>query len=73
MTLEGKHLVARRPDAADRRRNVIELTDVGKKTLRRATHASDQAEQRLLAQLDDAEAAQLRGLLRRIAKARSVV
>ena len=65
--LEGKDLVARRPDAADRRRNVIELTAVGRKTLRRATQASDQAEQRLLAQLNETDAAQLRSLLRRIA------
>jgi DNA-binding MarR family transcriptional regulator len=64
--LEGKDLVARRPDPADRRRNVIELTDTGRKTLRRATHASDQAEQRLLTQLDDAERDQLRSLLRRV-------
>jgi DNA-binding MarR family transcriptional regulator len=64
--LESKDLVARRPDPADRRRNVIELTDTGRRTLRRATHASDQAEQRLLIQLDDAERDQLRSLLRRV-------
>jgi DNA-binding MarR family transcriptional regulator len=64
--LERKDLVARRPDLADRRRNVIELTDTGRKTLRRATHASDQAEQRLLTQLEDAERDQLRSLLRRV-------
>jgi DNA-binding MarR family transcriptional regulator len=65
--LEDKGLVARRPDAEDRRRNVIELTNSGRKTLRQATRASDQAEQRLLAELDEAESTQLRGLLRRIA------
>ena len=65
--LESKDLVARRPDAADRRRNVVELTAAGRNTLRRATRASDQAEQRLLADLDEAEAAQLRSLLRRVA------
>jgi DNA-binding MarR family transcriptional regulator len=64
--LESKDLVARRPDPADRRRNVIELTDTGRRTLRRATHASDRAEQRLLTQLDDAERDQLRSLLRRV-------
>jgi DNA-binding MarR family transcriptional regulator len=68
--LEGKSLVARRPDAADRRRNVIELTATGRRTLRRATKASDQAEQRLLADFDEAEAAQLRSLLSRIATTR---
>lgn len=65
--LEAKDLVSRRPDAADRRRNVIELTATGATTLRRATRASDQAEQRLLAGLDEAEAAQFRSLLRRVA------
>lgn len=65
--LEAKDLVARRPDAADRRRNVIQLTATGAKTLRRATRASDKAEQRLLAGLDAADAAQLRSLLRRVA------
>ena len=65
--LESKELVARRPDAADRRRNVIELTDTGAKTLRDATRASNHAEQRLLADLTKDEAAQLRNLLSRIA------
>jgi DNA-binding MarR family transcriptional regulator len=65
--LEGKGLAARRPDDADRRRNVIELTAAGRATLRRATRAGEKAEQRLLAGLDKDEAAQLRSLLRRIA------
>ena len=65
--LENKELVVRRADAEDRRRNVIALTGSGRKTLRQAARASDQAEQRLLAELDEAESAQLRGLLRRIA------
>jgi DNA-binding MarR family transcriptional regulator len=65
--LEDKGLVARRPDDADRRRNVVELTSAGRATLRRATKAGDKAEARLLAGLDDAEAAQLRSLLRRVA------
>src|SRR4051795_8740796 len=43
--LENKGFVARRPDAEDRRRNVIALTDSGRKTLQQATRASDQAEQ----------------------------
>lgn len=66
--LEGKGLVARRPDPADRRRNVIALTGAGRKTLRRATRASDEAEGRLLDGLDEVEAAQLRALLGRIAR-----
>jgi DNA-binding MarR family transcriptional regulator len=65
--LEAKGLVERRPDEADRRRNVVELTDAGRKALRRATAASDKAEARLLAGLDDGEAVQLRSLLRRVA------
>ena len=65
--LEDKGLVARRPDAGDRRRNVIELTKAGEATLARATRASDAAEQQLLAGLSDEEATQLRDLLSRIA------
>lgn len=65
--LENKGLVVRRADAEDRRRNVIALTGSGRNTLRQAARASDQAEQRLLAELDEAESAQLRDLLRRIA------
>jgi DNA-binding MarR family transcriptional regulator len=67
--LEARQLVARRPDPEDRRRNVTELTTAGRRTLRTATRASDQAERRLLAPLDPAEATQLRDLLRRIAQA----
>lgn len=65
--LERKALVARRPDATDRRRNVVELTDLGRKVLDDATRASDKAEQQLLAALGKADAARLRELLRRIA------
>ena len=66
-TLEGKGLVARRPDLQDRRRNVVELTDSGRTTLASAGRASDEAERRLLAGLDEAEAAELRRLLTRLA------
>ena len=65
-SLEGKALVARRPDAEDRRRNVVVLTDAGRAKLLEATKASDAAERELLAPLDDREAAQLRALLKRI-------
>jgi DNA-binding MarR family transcriptional regulator len=64
--LEDKGLVARRADAADRRRNVVELTDTGLETLRRGSRASDEAERRLLAPLNPKEAAQIQKLLRRI-------
>jgi DNA-binding MarR family transcriptional regulator len=70
-SLERKDLVARRPDAGDRRRNVILLTDAGQATLQAATAASDAAERELLAELDDREATQLRELLNRITSPRA--
>lgn len=65
-TLEHKDLVIRRPHTDDRRRNVVDLTPAGRTTLKRAIRASDRAEQQLLAELDDLEAAQLRSLLGRV-------
>jgi DNA-binding MarR family transcriptional regulator len=70
-SLEGKDLVARRPDAGDRRRNVVVLTDAGQAKLRQATKASDAAERELLGELDDREAALLRELLQRVAFGRA--
>lgn len=61
--LEAKGLVARHPHAGDRRRNVVELTPAGKRTLRAATEASDAAEQRFLAPLTEPAARQLRAAL----------
>jgi DNA-binding MarR family transcriptional regulator len=69
--LEAKGLVARRPDTGDRRRNVLELTAHGRTALARALRASDEAERQLLAGPDDAESAQLRTLLARLAQDRS--
>jgi DNA-binding MarR family transcriptional regulator len=69
--LEAKGLVARRADAGDRRRNVLELTGDGQTVLVRAVSASDEAERQLLAELDDAESAQLRTLLTRLSRDRS--
>ncbi|MDA8359394.1 MAG: MarR family transcriptional regulator [Actinomycetota bacterium] len=65
--LEAKGLVARRADAGDRRRNVLELTRDGQAALVQAVRASDEAERQLLADLNDAESAQLRTLLTRLA------
>jgi DNA-binding MarR family transcriptional regulator len=64
--LEAKGILARRPDADDRRRNVVELTAAGRRALGRATAASDAAEADLLAPLSAAEGEQLRDLLARI-------
>lgn len=64
--LEARGLVARRPDPADRRRNVVEVTDLGRSTLEGATRASDEAEAELLAGLGKADAARLRELLARV-------
>ncbi len=64
--LEAKGMIARRPDADDRRRNVVELTPAGQDLLRRATAASDAAEAELLAPLSPEESEQLRELLTRV-------
>jgi DNA-binding MarR family transcriptional regulator len=65
-TLEAKGLVARRPHADDRRRNVVELTERGQDTLRRGIEASDGAERTLLAPLSPQAAQQLRHSLQTI-------
>lgn len=65
-TLERKGLVSRHPHATDRRRNVVELTETGQDTLRRALKASDEAERELLAPLSAEAAAQFRAALHKI-------
>jgi len=64
--LESKGLVSRHPHADDRRRNVVELTEAGQDTLRRATEASDDAEREFLALLSPQAARQLRDSLQTI-------
>lgn len=64
--LEGKGLLARQPDPADRRRNVVVLTNAGRRALKDAKTASDRAERELLADLSPQEAGQLRALLARV-------
>ena len=64
--LEGKGLVTRHPDAADRRRNVVELTPAGRETLREATRASEAAERRYLAPLSGPATRQLIAALQAI-------
>ncbi len=65
-TLERKGLVTRHPDADDRRRNVVALTDTGRDVLRQATKASDEAESALLSPLSAAAADDLRTALQQI-------
>jgi DNA-binding MarR family transcriptional regulator len=65
-TLEGKGLVSRHPDADDRRRNVVELTEAGRDILQRAVKAGDDAERALLAPLSPQAARQLRDSLQAI-------
>lgn len=64
--LEGKGLVARRPDANDRRRNVVELTATGRDTVHKATRAAHEAERQFLAALTQPAADQLRRALKRL-------
>ncbi len=64
-TLERKGLVTRHPDARDRRRNVVDLTDAGRDVLRDARRASDAAESAFLAPLSAAAADDLRSALQR--------
>jgi DNA-binding MarR family transcriptional regulator len=62
--LEAKGLVARRPQESDRRRNVVELTEAGRETVRRAGQAAAQAEREFLAPLTPDAAAQFVEALR---------
>nr|WP_225954432.1 MarR family transcriptional regulator [Kibdelosporangium phytohabitans] len=65
--LETKELVSRHPHEEDRRRNVVELTEAGRETLRLATAASDEAERKLLEPLGSrVDAQHLRNALRTI-------
>ncbi|GAB3450681.1 MarR family winged helix-turn-helix transcriptional regulator [Actinophytocola sediminis] len=63
-TLEAKGLVSRHPDAEDRRRNVVELTESGQDTLRLATEASGAAERAFLGPLTPQAVRSLRNSLR---------
>jgi DNA-binding MarR family transcriptional regulator len=64
--LEEKGLVSRHPHADDRRRNVVELTEAGRDTVKRATVASEHAEAALLASLTPQEGERLRDALQAI-------
>jgi DNA-binding MarR family transcriptional regulator len=64
--LQVKGLVSRQPHAEDRRRNVVEVTDAGQDTLRRAVAATDEAERTLLAPLSRQDGEHLRDFLQAI-------
>lgn len=62
--LQLKGLVQRLPDLDDRRKNVVELTDGGRRAVRQAAEAVEQAERDFLDPLSAAEAAQFKKILR---------
>jgi DNA-binding MarR family transcriptional regulator len=64
--LERKHLVERRPDPADRRRNLVHLTATGRRILDEGSRAASEAEEAFLSALDPGEAEQLRSMLQRV-------
>lgn len=65
--LESAGLLARRRDAADRRRHIVELTEAGRETLDRAERALEAAEAEVLGALSGVERCQLYELLQRAA------
>ena len=62
--LQLKGLVQRRQDLDDRRKNVVELTDVGRATVRQAAEAVERAERDFLGPLSADETAQFKKILR---------
>ena len=64
--LERQGLVARRPNPADRRGSLVELTRTGRSKVDAAMERHAAAEQRLVEHLDPAEREQLAGLLRKL-------
>lgn len=69
--LERDGLVARKQDAQDRRRNVVELTPAGVKTLKRLDARVDAAQEEFLAPLTAAERRELMRLLVSVASSAS--
>jgi DNA-binding MarR family transcriptional regulator len=65
--LEGDGLVARKPDPEDRRRNVVTLTAVGVRKLRRLDARVQAAQETLLEPLTPAQRETFVRLLRRLA------
>lgn len=64
--LERQGFVARAPNPSDRRGTLIGLTSSGRELVDRAMAAHAQAEQRLVAGLDERERSQLVALLRKL-------
>ena len=62
--LQERGLVQRRQDPEDRRRNVVELTDLGQDVTRQAARAGEQAERAFLSPLSAGEAQQFKKALR---------
>ncbi|MFJ5064515.1 transcriptional regulator [Streptomyces nigra] len=66
--LEAHDLVLRRPDPRDRRARQVVLTETGRARLGDVRRSLASAEARLLADLTDGDAEQLRALLSRVAQ-----
>lgn len=66
--LEGHELITRRPDPRDRRARQVLITETGRTRLARVRRNLAAAEARLLADLDEGEAEQLRALLARVGR-----
>jgi DNA-binding MarR family transcriptional regulator len=64
--LGKSHLADRQPDPADRRRNVITLTDAGRRHLDELQQHADQVQDELLAALNATERRQLHALLAKL-------
>ena len=64
--MEEMGYVERRRDPADRRRHVVDITDVGRIALERAERAQESIGDELLSALNDDERATLRSLLSRV-------
>ncbi len=67
--LEASGLVERRPHPSDRRAHALHITDAGRETLARGRRIARQAQEELLAPLNEEEREQLRSLLLRLAAA----
>lgn len=67
--LQRRDLIRRRPDAADRRVNALELGGAGRRALGRVLRQLDAHETRIAADLAQAERRQLMRLLARVARA----